>query len=193
MVSAATVAPVSASISTPVLCDTATSHRIDSSVGVANSIVKAQRSIASGWQKGISSWVRFAASVPAIIAVSTIGPFLARIPLLRSSRATAGGNLTTACAVALRAVTGLAPTSTMRGRLSASRWVMRDVLRAISAIVDWNAAGVFLPAATLRLVHAGRFEYRRFRGPCPHPYFCPGGRRVQESAADREHFDLRRV
>src|SRR5579883_1276840 len=106
-VSAATVAPVSASISTPVLWRTATSQRIASSVAETNVTPNSQCSIASGWQNGMSSWVRLTASVPAMIAVSTIGPFFARRPAARNCRATAGGNRTSACAAACRAVTGL--------------------------------------------------------------------------------------
>src|SRR5690348_8379846 len=116
------LAPVSASISTPVLCDTATSQRIASSVSEMNSADNAQRSIINGWQNGISSCVRLAASVPAMIAVSITGPFFARMPPSRRARAASGGKRTSAWAVALRAVTSLPPTSTIRGRLEESRW-----------------------------------------------------------------------
>src|ERR1700726_3397710 len=51
-----------------------------------------------------------------MIAVSNTGPFLVRWPLLCKARATAGGSRMRASAHAMRCVTGLPPTSTMRGR-----------------------------------------------------------------------------
>ena len=39
----------------------------------------------SGWQNGMSSWVRLAAMTPAMMAVSNTGPFLVRWPLARSA------------------------------------------------------------------------------------------------------------
>src|SRR5690606_18924839 len=73
-VSAATVARVSASISTPVRCVVLTAHSIFKALSPSQAIPKRQPSIGKGWQKGISSWVRFAARVPAMIAVSTMPP-----------------------------------------------------------------------------------------------------------------------
>ena len=67
------LAPVSASISTPVRWCTATSQRITRS-SPAGSIVTRHFSMASGWQNGMSSCVRFAAIVPATIAVANTGP-----------------------------------------------------------------------------------------------------------------------
>ena len=52
-----------------------------------------QFSIPSGWQNGISSWVRFAPMTPATMAVSKIGPLLERSPLSRSAAATAAGKM----------------------------------------------------------------------------------------------------
>src|SRR5262245_10011440 len=82
-----------------------------------------QRSSGNGWQKGTISWVFFAAMTPATMAVSNTGPFFVRWPVRLSARATAGGSLTVASALASRKLALLAPTSTMVGRLAASRWV----------------------------------------------------------------------
>src|SRR5690606_2161659 len=115
-VSAATVAPVRASISTPVRCTVFTVHSIRSSRSPCQSIASFTPSIGSGWQNGISSWVRLTAMVPAITAVSTIPPLALRRPLFLSSAATAAGNLTRHSATASRAVTALPETSTIAGR-----------------------------------------------------------------------------
>src|SRR4051794_3489030 len=56
------------------------------------------------------------------------GPFFARMPSRLSARATAGGKHTIAWAVAVRALTALAPTSTIRGRLAWSRCMKPDFL-----------------------------------------------------------------
>src|SRR6478736_1802866 len=130
MVSAAMLAPASASISTPVRCSTATSHTTRSPPRrVATAIFTLVSG--SGWQKGISSWVRLAASTPAMMAVSNTGPFLVRWPLRTSSRATFAGSFTSASALASRRVTSLPPTSTMVGRFAASRCVRRVARLAI--------------------------------------------------------------
>ena len=56
------------------------------SVLVLNSILISQSSNPIGWQKGISSWVFFAAITPAIIAVENTGPFAVLIsPLMKRS------------------------------------------------------------------------------------------------------------
>src|SRR5690606_34270468 len=122
-VSAATVAPVRASISTPVRAVVRAVHSIRSSRSPCQSMAMRTPSSGSAWQNGISSWVRLAAMVPAITAVSTMPPLFERMPLARSCAATATGNATLHCAVALRAVTSLAETSTMAGRPWASTWV----------------------------------------------------------------------
>ncbi len=122
MVSAATLAPVSASISTPVLCVTATAQVMRRPPrALATSIFTFDSG--NGWQNGISSCVRLAASTPAMIAVSNTGPFFVRCPLRLSSRATLAGSCSSASALASRRVTALSPTSTMVGRLAASRCV----------------------------------------------------------------------
>ena len=74
---AAIVAPVKASISTPVLLVTEAVHAITAS-SPSISIVTLQFSNPSGWQNGISSCVRFAAMTPATMAVSNTGPFFVR-------------------------------------------------------------------------------------------------------------------
>src|SRR5690606_14071283 len=80
-------------------------------------------SMGSGWQNGISSWVRLTAMVPATIAVSTMPPLALRSPLSRSWAATAAGKRTLHSATASRAVTALPDTSTMVGRPEGSIWV----------------------------------------------------------------------
>ena len=74
----------------------------------------------SGWQKGIRSWVRLAAMVPAMIAVWNTGPLAVVKFRSRSVAATSGGRITVEQAVALRRVTSLPLTSTMVGRPSLS-------------------------------------------------------------------------
>src|SRR5690348_639483 len=80
------------------------------------------------------SCVFFAAITPATMAVSNTGPFFVRWPVRASSRATAGGSLTQASATASRVVASFAPTSTMVGRLAASRCVSLE--RAILLTTD---------------------------------------------------------
>src|SRR5580692_7041065 len=86
-------------------------------------MVMRQFSIPSGWQNGISSWVRFAPMTPAMMAVSNTGPFGERKPPSRSAAATAGGKRTWASAVAVLCVAALPPMSTMAGCRLASTWV----------------------------------------------------------------------
>src|SRR6202050_845493 len=129
MVSAATLAPVRASISTPVLWRTSTRQRTTiTGLPGAKPISIRHCSSASGWQNGISSEVRLAAMTPATIAVSNTGPFFVRWPLRRRARATAAGTRTRASASAIRWVMAFAPTSTIVGRERASR-CDRPVLR----------------------------------------------------------------
>jgi len=123
--SAAMLAPVSASISTPVRWMLRTAHSIRSALSVSHSIDTRQPSIGSGWQNGISSCVRFTAMVAAMIAVSTTGPFALRRPEARRLAATAAGKRTRDSATASRAVTGLADTSTIAGWPPASTWLSR--------------------------------------------------------------------
>src|SRR4051812_5781184 len=103
-----------------------------------------QRSSGSGWQNGMISCVFFAAMTPATIAVSNTGPFLVRCPVRASSRATAGGSLTVASAVASRELAVFAPTSTMVGRFAGSRCVSRlatDVVHLDLVQVGGTAQG----------------------------------------------------
>ena len=116
------LAPVSASISTPVLWCTLTVQRI-TAASPSMPMVIWQFSMPSGWQKGMSSWVRLAPMTPATMAVSNIGPFGDRKPPPRSTSATAAGNRTRLSATAVRCEALLAPTSTMVGRSPASMWV----------------------------------------------------------------------
>src|SRR5690606_30884167 len=122
-VSAATVAPVSASISTPVRWVVFTAHSIRSSRSPCQSMPMRTPSMGSGWQNGISSWVRLAAMVPATTAVSTMPPFAPRRSAWRSCAATPAGKRTRHSATASRAVACLPDTSTIPGRPEASTWV----------------------------------------------------------------------
>ena len=81
-----------------------------------------QFSMPSGWQNGISSWVRFAPMTPATMAVSNTGPLAERSAAVAQRRGNRGGKLHArlrggACAC----VAALSLTSTMVGRCSASR------------------------------------------------------------------------
>lgn len=127
-------------------------------------------SIGSGWQKGISSWVRLTAMVPAITAVSTMAPLALRRPLARSWVATATGKRTSQCAVALRAVAGLADTSTIPGRPAASTWVsaaagVRDVLRDLGAAMT-DSIGTATDGNGSRAQPPTRNISTRCRGAC---------------------------
>src|SRR5277367_102269 len=134
MVRAAAVAPIKASISTPVLWWVSTRHRTRSVRAPSATILTLQCSSGSGWQNGMIEAVFLAAMTPAMIAASNTGPFWVRCPLRRSASATAAGNCTRASASALRWLTALAPTSTMVGWLAASRWLKpwRLDLRAVA-------------------------------------------------------------
>src|SRR5690606_36376948 len=67
-----------------------------------------------------------------MIAVSNTGPFLVRWPLALSSRATLAGSLISASALASRRVGVFSPTSSMVGRLAASRCVSLDLRATIA-------------------------------------------------------------
>ena len=75
-----------------------------------------------GWQNGISSWVRLAAMVPAMIAVWNTGPFGVRISPSAKAARTTGGRITRAWACAVRRVTALPLTSTIVGWFDSSTW-----------------------------------------------------------------------
>ena len=120
------LAPVSASISTPVLLVTVAVQRMTAS-SPCMSIWTLQFSSPRGWQNGISSCVRLAAITPAMMAVWNTGPFALLKPLPRSASATLAGNNTRASATAVRLVTALSATSTMVGWFCESRWEKEDM------------------------------------------------------------------
>src|SRR3546814_20072744 len=99
-------------------------------------------SMGSGWQNGISSWVRLTAMVPAMIAVSTLPPLALFRPLARSCAAPAAGNFTWHSATAYRAVTALEDTSTMAGGSVAARllrlWTDFGVHHAGLGVRSWH-------------------------------------------------------
>ncbi len=77
------------------------------------------------WHSGISSLVFFAPEIPAMRAVartSALGRLSARTRVMTSARVTRRP-----VAMAVRAVTAFAPTSTIRARPSESRWVRTSV------------------------------------------------------------------
>src|SRR5688572_14810615 len=119
MVRAATDAPVSASISTPVRWWAAVVHSTESASPPAGAIAMSQRSRPSGWQNGMSSCVRFAAIVPATIAVWITGPLAVLKPDAASASKAARGKRTIAAARATRKEGDFALTSTMAGAPSA--------------------------------------------------------------------------
>src|SRR5271165_2121920 len=114
------LAPVRASISTPVLWCTVTAQRI-TAASPTSSMTILQLSSPSGWQNGMSSCVRFAPMTPATIAVSKTGPFAERRPCSRKASATCGGKRTVVSATAVRLTVVLSLTSTIVGRCSESK------------------------------------------------------------------------
>src|ERR687887_207507 len=120
--SAATLTAVSASISTPVLSTVLTRARtVSSPRRTSSSKVMSTPVMRSGWQSGISSWVRLAARMPAVRATPRTSPFGA-LPA-RTSRSVRGAIRTTAWATASRAVSAFADTSTMRASPRGVTWV----------------------------------------------------------------------
>src|SRR6202034_3003885 len=121
-VSAATETEVSASISTPVRSAVRTEAVIATP---ESSTVRSTETpwMASGWQSGIRSGVRFAPVIPAIRATASASP-LGTVPS-RSAATAAADSSTRPEAVAVRTVTSLAETSTIRARPASSRWVSR--------------------------------------------------------------------
>ena len=85
MVSRATLTPVRASISTPVLPDSFTVHRARTAQSASrmSKSMEAWVSI-SGWHRGISSQVRFTAWIPATRATPSTSP-LAAVPSTMAS------------------------------------------------------------------------------------------------------------
>src|SRR5829696_2376361 len=118
----ATATQVSASISTPVR----SAVRTVAETWTASSATARSTStpwIATGWQSGTRSGVRLAAWMPAIRATASASPF--GTPEPRSSATTSGDTRTRPVAVAVRAVTSLPETSTIRAAPDASTWVSR--------------------------------------------------------------------
>ena len=87
------------------------------SVSTSNSIPTEVN--ASGWQSGMSVLVALAAWMPAIFATVRTSPF--GNALARSSRIVAGAHVTRPSAMARRAESGFALTSTIWARPCASR------------------------------------------------------------------------
>src|SRR3989442_557075 len=128
MVSRPAETAVSASISTPVwprvltVTAMATAERAWSTSNSTETPVSR-----SGWHIGISSQVRLAAITAATWATARTSPFL--MPPLWIAARVAGCIRISPAAVATRSVTSLSPTSTMRGRPAASRWVRSAISR----------------------------------------------------------------
>src|ERR1700722_13606783 len=119
-VSAAIDTEVSASISTPVRSAVRTWAVISTPESdTARSTVTPW--IASGWQSGIRSGVRLAPAIPAIRATARASP-LGTVPS-RSAATASADSSTRPDAVAVRTVTSLAETSTIRARPASSRCV----------------------------------------------------------------------
>ena len=117
----ATATQVSASISTPVR----SAVRTVAEIATASSSTCSATSTpctAIGWQSGTRSGVRFAAWMPAIRATASASPL--GTPAAAQQRAPPRPRPAPArCAVALRAVTSLPDTSTMRAAPDSSMWV----------------------------------------------------------------------
>src|ERR1043165_4132472 len=122
MVRHATDTAVSASISTPVwpfslaVARTMRPARFSSETISTSTLVSA-----SGWQRGISSCVFFAAMMPAILAAPSTSPFLASP--LRTRSSVLRVITTRPSATAMRWVTRLPETSTMRASPRRFKWV----------------------------------------------------------------------
>src|SRR5712692_4419886 len=117
----ATAAAVSASISTPV-CPTTRTFASTRTAPGTNSKSSATLDSGSGWHRGISSEVRFAAMIPATRATWMASPLA--VPS-RTARSVAGAIRTRHSASASRVVTALTATSTMRAAPRSSRCVKR--------------------------------------------------------------------
>src|SRR3954471_22861287 len=131
---AATATQVSASISTPVR----SAVRTVASMSTPSSTTERPTStpwMAMGWHSGTSSGVRLAAWMPAMRATASASPLGTPPPRKRST--TAAESSTWPDAVAVRAVTGLPLTSTMRAAPRSSRCVNPS---------DMSSVGVIRPA-----------------------------------------------
>src|SRR3984885_3097870 len=160
--SAATETAVSASISTPVRSAVrAVAVIVTPSSSTTMSIVTECSPI--GWQSGIRSGVRLAPWMPAILATASASP-LGTVPS-RSAATAAADSSTRPDAVATRAVTSLADTSTMRACPTASRWVRSRAAPGPPASAA--APGPPAPAGTPApwLVTGGPARRRRFPRP----------------------------
>src|SRR3954466_9712087 len=111
MVSAATEAATSASISTPV-CAVVSADATISTSASPSPISTPTCVSGSGWQSGISSLVRFAAWMPASLAVTSASPFGSEA----SCPTVSGATRTTARATARRRGRRLSPGATHRPR-----------------------------------------------------------------------------
>ncbi len=112
-----------------------------------------------GWHSGIRSGVRFAPWIAAILATASASP-LGTVPSRRA--ATAGAESSTRpVAVAVRAVTSLAETSTILAWPAASRWV-----RAVASGAGRRlAGGRRVSVRPDRLVHGSPGRRRHHRAP----------------------------
>src|SRR5450830_1360786 len=175
---------VSASISTPVCPVTFTvawtrkPGRLCSGLISISTLV-----IGSGWQSGISPWVRLAAMMPAMRAAPSTSPFMA-LPASTTSSVCLR-MITRPSATATRSVALLAETSTMRASPRWSIWVSSALASngAGFAFFFGRRATMFLPRAMTLL---RRSATRRAREQCagrrgdvglPHQAFADQERR----------------
>src|SRR5690606_21393729 len=135
---AAVITQVSASISTPVRSAVRTVAVIATSSSRTVSSTSAPCT-AIGWQSGTRSGVRLAPWMPAIRATASASP-LGTVPPRRAS-ITSAETSTRPVAVAVRAVTSLAVTSTMRARPAESRWLNPEGCGVDMAALRFPAAG----------------------------------------------------
>src|SRR5690349_18305463 len=182
MVRHATETAVSASISTPVGPVTLTVARTMQPGSFASGAMSSSTlDSASGWQSGISSEVRLAAMMPAILAVPSTSPFLALPEMISSSVALVIS--TRPSATATRSVAGLAETSTIRASPLLSMWV-----RAADSLAG------FFGIALARSRRAGRLGTLQQRPCCrghvglPHQAFADQEGRHAHAFQPREIF-----
>src|SRR5690348_2642602 len=171
----ATDTAVSASISTPVtpLARTSDATRNPGS-SLSMSIATSTLVSGSGWHSGMSSAVRLAAMTPASSAVLITDPF--GVVPARTCAIVSVVHFTKPAAVAVRAVTSLSDTSTMRARPVSSMWLSRLTRKDPSAAAPARQASrggsgcrahTSAPGPTRRgtlpSIRAGRRRtYRRF-------------------------------
>src|SRR5690348_3073662 len=135
---------------------------------------------ASGWHSGIRSDVFLAAMMPASWATASTSPLAAF--LSRISARVAGCMTTLAFAVAMRSVTSLSPTSTMRALPRSSKWV-----RSLMVLLRQNLAHCRLD---VRLAHEALADQERRRTDLGHAREI--GRRA-EAALGHQHAVLRHL